>query len=391
MKKLTDKIVFPNGAIINNRIAQSPMLTNSGKDELVTEDTINYYGARSKSAGIVIVEYTSVSPNGGPSRSWARDREQLAIYNDTFKPGMKKIAEALKKDGNKAVLQLAHSGLEAQYRHVLGGRVEVPSKIDFPWINYPIYELSEEEVWQIVKDFGEATKRAISCGFDGIEIHGANHYLIQEFFSAYSNVRTDFWGGSLDKRMNFAIEVSREIFNIVKENAPKDFIIGFRISPEEIHGDNIGYTWRESQKLVEKLTSLFQFDYIHLSTLNYKAKPIDSEKTLAELLGESIQSPTLKLVAGGILSVDKMKDAMDYTDIISLGRATLIDPRIAYKIENGKSEDILMKFDEESVAAACLPPGLITLIPSVPEFSLPGVEYLRTLATDELGTEVTHT
>lgn len=391
MKKLTDTVIFRNGTTINNRIAQSPMLTNSGKDEMVTEDTINYYAARSKSAGMVIVEYTSVSPNGGPSRSWARDREQLALYSDSFKPGMKKIVDSLKKDGNKAILQLVHSGREAQYRHVLGGRVEVPSKIDFPWINYPVYELSEEEVWQIVKDFGEATKRAISCGFDGIEIHGANHYLLQEFFSAYSNVRTDFWGGNLDKRMNFAIEVSREIFRVVKTHAPKEFIVGFRISPEEIHGDNIGYTWRESQKLVEKLTTLFEFDYIHLSTLNYKGKPNDSDKTLSELLGESIQAPTLQLIAGGIFSVEQMKDALNYVDVVSLGRATLIDPQIAYKIESGKENEIFMEFNEESVAAACLPPGLITLIPAVPEFSMPGVDYLRTLSSEDLKSEVTHT
>lgn len=242
MKKLTDTVTFRHGATISTRIAQSPMLTNSGNDEKITQDTLDYYNARSKSAGMVIVEYTSVSPNGGPSRSWARDREQLAIYNDDFKPGFKRIADGLKKDGNKAILQLVHSGREAEYRYQLGGRVEVPTDMDFPWIDYPLHELTENEVWGIVKDFGAATKRAIDCGFDGVEIHGANHYLHQEFFSAYSNQRTDYWGGSLDKRMNFAIEVAREVFKVVKEYAPKDFIVGYRISPEEIHGNNVGYT-----------------------------------------------------------------------------------------------------------------------------------------------------
>lgn len=192
MKKLTDTVTFRHGATIDTRIAQSPMLTNSGSDEKVTQDTIDYYSARSKSAGMVIVEYTSVSPNGGPSRSWAPDREQLAIYNDDFKPGFKRIADGLKKDGNKAILQIVHSGREAQYRYELGGRVEVPTDMDFPWIDYPLHELTEDEVWDIVHDFGAATKRAIDCGFDGIEIHGANHYLLQEFFSAFSNHRTDF-------------------------------------------------------------------------------------------------------------------------------------------------------------------------------------------------------
>lgn len=69
----------------------------------------------------------------------------------------------------------------------------------FSWIDYPLHELTEDEVWQVVKDFGSATKRAIDCGFDGVEIHGANHYLIQQFFSAFSNKRTDYWGGSFEK------------------------------------------------------------------------------------------------------------------------------------------------------------------------------------------------
>ena len=277
MKQLIDKITFRNGATVNNRIIQTPMLTNSGVNEEVCEDTVRYYAARSRSAGMVVVEYTNVSPNGGPSRSWAENREQLAIYDDKFMPGLKKVAEALKKDGNKAILQLVHSGREAEYAVKLGRRCEVPSLVDYFWLDCPLHELTEEETWQIVKDFGEGTRRAIECGFDGVEIHGANHYLIQEFFSAFSNKRTDFWGGSLEKRMNFPLEVAREVFRVVKECAPENFIVGYRISPEEVHGENIGYTWRESQKLMEKLTSEFPFDYIHYSTLNYNGAPIDPE------------------------------------------------------------------------------------------------------------------
>lgn len=390
MKKLTDEVTFRHGATISTRTAQSPMLTNSGLDEKVTQDTIDYYNVRSQSAGMVIVEYTSVSKNGGPSRSWAPNREQLAIYNDDFIPGFKKIADGLKKDGNKAILQLVHSGREAQYRITLGGRAEVPSKIDFPWIDYPLHELTEDEVWDIVKDFGAATKRAIASGFDGIEIHGANHYLHQEFFSAFSNIRTDFWGGSLEKRMNFAIEVAREVFKVVKENAPKDFIVGYRISPEEIHGDNVGYTWHESQQLVKKLTELFAFDYVHLSTNDYTATPADSDKNYAQLLGESVQKPTLLMIAGDIHTVEKMEDALKYVDIVSLGRPTLIDPQIAYKLKTGQADKILLEFNEESVKGSHLTPGLIELLSNTDYFAMPGIEYLKTLTDIKLDDVVTH-
>lgn len=393
MKQLTDKVTFRHGATINNRIVQTPMLTNSGKDEKVTQDTLDYYGSRSKSAGMVIVEYTSVSPNGGPSRSWARDREQLAIYNDSFKPGLAKVAKALKKDGNKALLQLVHSGREAKYRYTLGGQVEVPSQMDFPWIDYPLHELTSDEVWQIVKDFGAATKRAIDCGFDGIEIHGANHYLLQEFFSQYSNHRTDYWGGSLEKRMNFAKEVSKEIFRVVKEYAPKDFIVGYRISPEEIHGDNYGYSWHESQRLVDMLTSNFDYDYIHLSELDYKAKPIqkDSDKTLAELLGEKINGDALEIVAGGIRTEEQMKDALNYTDLVGLGRATLMDNHIGEKINESKGQSIVHAFTKENVPNLHLPEGLAAMLCNVPkDIQLPGTDVLKQYVHTTLDTAVTH-
>ncbi|ABJ56951.1 NADH:flavin oxidoreductase [Oenococcus oeni] len=101
MKTLQDSIIFRHGAKIKGRIVQPPMLTNSGNDGYVTQDALDYYAARSQSAGMIIVEYTTVSENGGPSRSWARDREQLTIYDDKFKPGMAKLATVIKKMGIK--------------------------------------------------------------------------------------------------------------------------------------------------------------------------------------------------------------------------------------------------------------------------------------------------
>ncbi len=79
-------------------------------------------------------------------------------------------------------------------------------------------------------DFGRATKRAIDAGFDGVEIHGANHYLLQQFFSKSTNKRMDYWGGSLEKRMHFPLAVIQEVKKVIKANAPEDFILGYRLS-----------------------------------------------------------------------------------------------------------------------------------------------------------------
>ncbi|WP_283596189.1 NADH-dependent oxidoreductase [Limosilactobacillus vaginalis] len=355
MKQLTDHITFRHGATINNRLVQAPMLTNSGDNEAVSQDTLDYYGARSQSAGMVIVEYTSVRKNGGPSRSWADNREQLAIYDDRFKPGMTKVAKALKKDGNKAILQLVHSGREANYAPKLGRTVEVPSQMDFPWIDYPLHELTSEEVEQVVKDFGAATKRAIDCGFDGVEIHGANHYLIQQFFSAFSNHRTDKWGGSLEKRMNFPLAVVKEVMDVVKQYAPKDFIVGYRISPEEIH-QTVGYTWHESTQLIKAITDN------------------------AELFRPAIGDKVKEIIVGNVMSEKDAQDALKLTDLVAMARATLIDPAIGLKIEEGRGDEIIRKISPEQVKKSHLTPGLINLF-SDPQMEphLPGRETIYSL------------
>lgn len=389
MTKLTTPITFRHGATICPRTAQSPMLTNSGVNEAVSPATLDYYAARSQSAGMVILEYTNVSLSGGPSRSWP-DHEQIAIYDDKFMPGLTDVATALKKDGNKAILQLCHAGREANYAVALGRTAAVPSIVEMPWIDYPLHVLTEDEAWEVVKDFGRATKRAIDCGFDGVEIHGANHYLIQQFFSAFSNIRDDYWGGSLEKRMNFALEVSKEVMRVAKEYGKEDFIVGYRISPDEIHGENVGYTWKESQQLVKKLAETVDFDYMHISLLQYDAKPEDNDKTYCEIIREVLPEETKLLVAGSINTYEKMLDALNYVDIITMGRATLIDPQIAYKLMNGKQDEIFLEFNEETVPKAHLTDGIITLVAQVPEFAMPGSEYLQTLITMDLGDQMTH-
>ncbi len=143
-------------------------------------------------------------------------------------------------------MQIHHGGREARARGAKGHEVLAPSQLDFSFLPYPVREMTHEEIVEIIKDFGRATKRAIDAGFDGVEIHGANHYLIQQFFSAFSNRRQDKWGGSLEKRMTFALEVVKEVKSVIARYAPKDFIIGYRLSPEEIHGTNIGYFYKES-------------------------------------------------------------------------------------------------------------------------------------------------
>jgi len=381
-KHLTDQVTFRHGATTKNRLVQSPMLTNSGKDDgYVTQDTIDYYNARSQSAGMVIVEYTYVSHAGGPSRSWADNRLQLGLYKDDQKPGFAKLAKVLKKDGNKAILQLVHSGRESNYRAKQGEKVYAPSAFDFGFLDYEVTELTDAEIRQIIQDFGAATKRAIDCGFDGVELHGANHYLLQEFFSAWSNRRTDEWGGqTLDSRMHFILEVAREIFRVVKAYAPSDFIVGYRLSPEEIHGDNVGYDYKESNQLIKKLTETFDFDYIHLSLPQYNARPAGVAQTYAQMAKPNLTPATKLMIVGNVMSEEDAVDALNDTDLVAVGRATLIDPEFGLKICEGRGDEIIREISPAQVKAAKLTPGLVNLF-SDPKMEphLPGRESIYPL------------
>ena len=126
-------------------------------------------------------------------------------------------------------------------------------------------ELTNEDILRIIKDFAYATELCIKAGYDGIEIHGANNYLIQQFYSGYYNIRNDEWGGSLEKRIRFPLEVVDACCKIREKYNKPEFIIGYRLSPEEPFEN--GITMTETLALVKALT-LKPIQYIHVSQSN---------------------------------------------------------------------------------------------------------------------------
>ncbi|TGA94682.1 NADH-dependent flavin oxidoreductase [Lactobacillus johnsonii] len=380
MKKLSDKVTFKHGAVINNRMVQPPMLTNSGLNGMVSEDTISYWKARANSAGLVISEYNYVSPAGGPAITWADNRTQLAVYDDKFLPGLTKMAKTMKSGGNKALLQIAHTGREANYRAHLGLPVYAPDSANYPFLPYGVQAFTTEQVEQVVKDLGRATKRAIEAGFDGVEIHGANHYLIQQFFSRFSNHRQDKWGDY----EAFPLAVAKEVFKVVRKYAPQDFIIGYRISPEEINPGKVGYTWHESTKLINDLTNNFDFDYIHLSLPDYKAKPKDSDKTFAALFKPVIGKEAKLIIVGDVMSQEAAEDALKYTDLVAAGRAQIIDANFAAKVVAGKGDKVITELSDEEEKEQALTPGLREVMDKQtkrPNFAkmLQGLDYSKAI------------
>jgi len=168
----------------------------------VTNRLINFYVRRSSALGLPIVEHSYVSPNGkiGP--------KQLAIHDDSSISGFEKLANALHTVGAPAVVQISHAGGVTNKR-VIGTEPAGPSPREKSRM------LEENEIYTIVHDFALATERAVKAGFDGVELHGAHGYLLNQFFSPLFNRREDDFGGSLEKRMRFPLLIVEKVRRIL--------------------------------------------------------------------------------------------------------------------------------------------------------------------------------
>ena len=191
---------------LKNRLVTTAMESCYCDDDgMITQRYIDYVVARAKGGwGMQTTELTSVSKNG---RAFYRCCE---LWDDKFIPGHRKMVDAVHANGGKICIQLAHGGRQTGFS-VTGVQDVAPSAIACPVrANTPEdkpRELTIPEIREIVDDFAKTAKRAKEAGYDAIEIHGAHGYLIQQFFSPFSNKRTDRYGGNLYNRARFALEV----------------------------------------------------------------------------------------------------------------------------------------------------------------------------------------
>ena len=242
-----------NTLLIKNRIVFPAMCTKyAAPDGGVTERMLRYYEERAKGgAGLVTIEATSVDPTGN---SFSRG---LSIADDARLPGLTELARRVKRHGARISIQIQHGG-RAALPQFSGHAVPLVSAIPgvTPYDNSAI--LSEEEIARLVECWGKAAVRAREAGFDAVEIHGAHGYLISQFFSPYTNRRTDGYGGSLENRMRFALEVCRK----VRESVGSDFPVTYRMSAVE--GLPGGTTLEDSVALAKRLVA-DGIDALHVS------------------------------------------------------------------------------------------------------------------------------
>ncbi|MGM0213452.1 FAD-dependent oxidoreductase [Enterococcus sp. AZ109] len=333
---LFDAITLNSGATFKNRLFMSPMTTQSAfYDGEVTQQLIDYYKFRSGDAAAVIVESCFVEDKG---RGFPG---AVGVDTDKKVAGLTELASTIKGEGSQAIMQIYHAGRMA-WPELNGGAVPIsasPVAALRPGAPVP-REMTEEQIEEMIKLFGDATRRAIQAGFDGVEIHGANTFLLQQFFSPHSNRRQDKWGGSRENRALFPMEVMKEVQRVIEEQGAENFIVGYRFSPEEL--EEPGIRFEDTMYLLNTLATL-KPDYFHFSMGAYTRPSIvesnDPEPLITKYLAQ--RSPELATIpimgVGSILQRENADEALQLGyDLLAVGKGFLVEPNWVQMIKDGQ-------------------------------------------------------
>lgn len=362
---LFQPFAFANGIALRNRIVMAPMTTWSGNaDGTVTDDELIYYRERVNGVGLVITGCTHVQANG------IGFTDEYASFDDRFIPSLRSLAEAAKSGGAPAVLQIFHAGNKAVPDLTPNREVVSASDIGIPATVFAAAtaprELAHGEILEVIAAFGAATRRAIEAGFDGIELHGAHGFLIQNFFSPHFNRRQDQWGGSLENRMRFALAVVGEVRRVAELHATGPFILGYRLSPEEPDAD--GLRIDDSLVLIDRLIAA-KVDYVHVSLGNIlENKPIGSSgtATIAQIIERHVAGRVPLFAAGAIMTPAQAAEALALgLSGVAVGRALIINPDWVERAQSGDANSIATTLDPAQVPELQIPAKLWGIIQAV--------------------------
>ena len=355
---MTDTSKFFKKYTLNNKVEVPSLLAvapltifGSNPDGTINEEEKNFYKQRATGIGLYILGATCVSLEG-----LAFDNQPRA-FNDNDIPSNKERVKIIKEQGALAINQIHHGGclglkrlsgvpVMAVSAEVFNKELEKKGELKD---DTKAIELTDKDIKRIIEDFARATEISIKAGYDGIEIHGANNYLLQQFYSGYYNKRTDEWGGNLQKRMKFPLEVVDACIKIREKYNKPEFIIGYRLSPEEPFDD--GITMTETLALVKELMKRpIQFIHVSQSKFFQEARRGEGAGTpRLKLIHDELKGKMALIGVGGLYSYDDLKKALDsgYADFIGVGRASMLNKDLGILLKEGKIDKINLDIDPE--------------------------------------------
>ncbi|THA49402.1 alkene reductase [Streptomyces sp. A1136] len=320
------------GTRLANRIVMAPMTRSRayGRGLSTTELMAAYYGQRA-GAGLIVTEGTQPSAvgQGYPDTPGIHSEEQIEAW--------KKVTGAVHERGGVIFLQLMHTG-RVGHPSLMGLTPVGPSAVKAAGQVYTHqgpqdfvtpHELTEAEIAQTIADYATAARNAVEAGFDGVELHGANGYLIHQFLAPNSNTRTDAWGGSPERRIRFAVETAKAVAEAIGPDK-----VGFRMSPgnpfndiSETDQDEVRMTY---SLLVEALAPL-KLAYLHqMESAGARELTVRLRR---QWPGTFILNPFTGTEPTGLKELDLIKDGT--ADLIAYGALFLANPDLPERLERG--------------------------------------------------------
>jgi len=325
---------------VKNRIVMPPMTTRAADEEgFVTAETLAYYMARVEGGtGLITVEMAS------PEKAGRHRRGELGIYDDRFLPGLQRLVRAIHEGGAKASIQLGHGGGHTR-RDICGETPVAPSAIP-----HPVYEttfetiipeaMTKPRIAACVAAFAAAAARAQRAGFDCVEIHAAHGYLISQFLTPFENRRSDDYGGTLENRARFGLEVLRA----VKAAAPGLGVI-FRLSVEDYFPE--GMPWAEGRQ-VAIWAAEAGADALHIAAGHYRSLPSAARQIppmampdatflpFAAGVKEAVKVPVIAVGRLGDPAMAAAAVESGKADFVALGRSLVAEPQWVEKLRRGE-------------------------------------------------------
>lgn len=321
------------GKSLHNKVVMAPMTrARAGSDRIPNSLMAEYYGQRA-SAGLIIAEATVISKQG---IGWV---DSPGIYNDEQLAGWKKVTSTLRQKDCPIILQLWHCGRASHSSFHNGEPAVAPSaiKINGDYIHTPNgkedYEtpraLETDEIPAIVEDYRKAAERAKEAGFDGIEIHSANGYLLNQFLESKTNTRTDQYGGSLENRLRLLTEVVEAVTSVW----PKEQV-GVRLSPNGMFNDMGSPDYRETYLAAAKRMDELGIGYLHvMDGLAFGFHELGEPMTLSDF--REVYHGTLMGNCGYDQASAEQAIATGQADLIAIGRPFISNPDLIERWQKG--------------------------------------------------------
>lgn len=353
---MTKDLIFSPFQIKNftlrNRLGVAPMTRiSSPGDSIPRQDVLDFLVRRAENGAAIVYTEAIVtdyeSSQGYPRQSRLTTQRQIDAW--------RQVVDKIHDHGGLAIMQMFHCGRMAWPEVNPAGRSIAPSSLTPKQANpmtgqpYPVPDaMSQFDIDHVINGFVETAKGAVLAGFDGVEVHGAHGYLINQFLSSYSNQRDDGYGGSVENRFRFA----REVIDAVALVVPEDRLLVFRISNWGVADMEVSLfeSIEEWQEVISLLVRT-PIDAISLSTYNFRDKAFGTQRNMAQLTREVTPLPLM--ICGQIYDRQSAEEALESADIVLSSKSMLLNPNWVEDVRTGKelplykSEDANIAYTEE--------------------------------------------